>query len=322
MKITKLSNDFAPIDKGIFFNIDTEDSTPATIIVEIVDSLTSEVVATQQLRKITSARVNIAPYLPQFKEYEPMQNYCTAFSVAPYARYKIRVDSVESEDITVSVNKVEIENTPTIISTMPSIRRISHGECDEVLVFAGEERDIYAEITADTGEQLNLEHHTTSGANILTISTKDFGADIHTLEVVLYCEDEVFGSLRYRVTPPIKTATRLAWLSDKGSIERYSFPVTHKTKQTVERRTIITTEGPQTSQCHTKQVLSLASRFEPSDTIAALAQIASSTKVWREHNGALESIEVATQTIEQDLFGAPDSLCIDICTLNKKEGIW
>lgn len=322
MKITKLSNDFTPIRKGIYFNIDTEGTTPTNLVVEVIDSSTLEVVATQQLREVTSAKVNIAPYLPRFEEYKPMQKFCTAISGAPCAHYKIRVDSVESEVITISVNNIEVEETPTIISTMPNSRRISHGECDEVLIITGEGRDITAEITADTGEQITLEHHATTGTNILTISTEDFGTNIHTLEIVLRCDGEAFGSLRYHVTPPLKTATRLAWLSDKGTIERYSFPVSHKAKRSVERSAIHTIDGVQTTQCRTKQTLSLISRFESSATIEALAQIISSTKVWRVCGDKLERVEVVTSASEQNLFGEPDCICIDISTLNEEERIW
>ena len=322
MKITKLSNDYDPIRKGIYFNIDTEESEPTTIIVEIVDASTAEVVATQQLREVVSANVNIAPYLPKFEERKPVQKLRTAISGAPCAHYKVIVNGIESEVVTVSVNNIEAVDMPTIISTMPDTRRISRDESDEVLILSGEGRDILVEITADNGEQLNLEHITTTGANILTISAEDFGANLHSLKVVIYCEGEKFGSLRYVVSPPIKTATRLAWLSDKGSIERYSFPVSHKVKHSAEKSTILTTEGVQTTKCRTKQVLSLASRFEPSDTITALAQIASSTKVWRECGGELESVEVVTPSIEQNIFGTPDSIYIDICTLNEEERVW
>ncbi len=322
MKITKLSNDFTPIRKGIYFNVETEGDTPTNIIVEIVDSLTSEVIATKLLRGVTSAKVNIAPYLSRFEERKPMQNLCTSISGAPYAEYKVRVDDIESEAVMVSVNNIEAENTPTIISAMPNTRRISYGESDEVLIISKEGRNICAEITADNGEQLNIEHHATTGANILTISTEDFGANTHSLDVVLRCDGEEFGSLHYQVTAPIKTSTRLAWLSDKGSIERYTFPVSYEVKHTVEKGAILTTDGVQTTHCRTKQNIALASRFEPTETIAALAGIASSTKVWWECNGELKSVEVTTRSIEQSLFGAPDSIRIEISTLNEEERVW
>ena len=95
MKITKLSKNFTPLNKGIYFGIDTESDTPTTLTVEIIDSSTTEVIATQQLREVTSAKVNIAPYLPRFEEYKPMQNCCTSrdecmnFSIIDHENFEL-----------------------------------------------------------------------------------------------------------------------------------------------------------------------------------------------------------------------------------------
>lgn len=322
MKITKLSNNFAPRHKGIFFGIDTEGTTPTNFVVEIIDADTAEVVATQQLREVTSAEVNIAPYLPRFEEYQPAPALYTTISDTPYARYKIRVGEVESEAVIVSVNRIEAGEVPTIITAMPNRRRIYRGECDEVLIITDGGKSISAEITSDTGEQLHIEHYVATGAGTLTLSTEDFGADIKSLEITLYCEDEVFGRLHYSVKSAPKTATRLAWLSDAGSIERYTFPVSHKVERSVERKTALSPEGVQTTLCRTKLCQSLSSQFEPSATIKALAEIASSTKVWVESQEGLKSVEVMSHSIEQNLFGESDCVCLDICTLNREDSLW
>ena len=322
MKITKLSDNFTPIDKGIYFGIETEESAPTNLEVEIIDSSTSEIVATQQLREVTSATINIAPYLSRFEEYEPMQDCCTSISDAPCARYKVRINSIESEEIIVSVNSIEVGEGATMITSMPRNRRISHGESDEILIVTDCGESVYAEITANTGTQLHLEHHTTTGVSRLLLATKEFDSNVKTLDISLYCAGKIFGTLRYYVTPPIKTATRLAWLSESGSIEQYSFPLSNKTSRKVEKQTIYTSKGVETVQCRTQEVLSLASRFEPSATIEAISQIVSSTRVWRESNGQLERVEVLTHSIEQDLFGKPGSINIEICALNKEEKVW
>ena len=318
MKITKLSNNFAPIRKGIYFNIDTEGTTPTNLIVEIIDSSTSEVIATQQLREVISAKVNIAPYLTKFEEHQPMQNFCTSISSAPCARYNVRVDGVESEEITVSVNCVEIEEVPTIISTMPGTRRISRGESDEVLIISEEGRNIGIEITADTGEVLNLEHRTTSGANILTISTEDFGTNIRSFDVALYCEGEKFDSLHYTVAPTTKVATRLAWISDCGTIEQYTFPLSHTAKRSANKQIIATEGGVVATRCQSKQVISLSSRYEPRATIEAIAQITSATKVWVKQGEKWDLVESVTPHLEYNLFGEPSHLSLDVCLWQKE----
>lgn len=322
MKITKLSNDFAPIHKGIYFDINTEESVPTNILVEIINSSTSEIVATQQLRGVSSAKVNIAPYLPRFEEYKPMQNCCSTLSEAPCARYKVRINEIESEEIVVSVNTVEVEGEPTIITAMPQLRQISHGEYDELLIITGGNKNIYAEVTSDTGEQLHIEHYSATGASRLTLHTEDFGSDIHTLDITLFCNGELFGSLHYTMVSPLKTATRLVWLSEKGSFERYTFPVSHKVQHLVEKGAVATSEGVQATHCNTKQTYSLLSRIEPNATTACLARIISAPKVWIEYHDALESVEVVTHTIEQNLFDTPNCICIDICTLKEEEHTW
>ena len=322
MKITKLSNNFTPLNQGVYFDIDTEDNTPTTLMVEIIDTSTAEVIATQQLREVTSAKVNIAPYLPRFEDYNPVQNCCTSLSEVPYAQYNIRVEDIESESVTVSVNKIEMGEVPIILTAMPLSRRITRGECDEVLVLTDCDCNISAKITSDTGEQLYIEHYSEMGATRLAISTADFGTDIQTLDIVLYCEGEMFGTLHYSVVPALKSATRLAWLSDKGSIEQYTFPISHKANRAVERRDIVTSEGVKTAHCRTRHNNSLASRFEPAATIAALAQIISATKVWVVDGVEARGVEVTSHTIEQDIFGTPESICIDISTLNEEEVVW
>lgn len=322
MKITKLSKNFTPLNKGIYIGIDTESDTPTTLTVEIIDSSTTEVIATQQLREVTSAKVNIAPYLPRFEEYKPMQNCCTSLVEVPCARYSICVEGIESESVTVSVNEVEMGEATIILTAMPMSRRISLGECDEVLMLTDCNSNIRAEITSDTGEQLYIEHYSEMGATRLIISTEDFGTDIHTLDIALYCEDEIFGTLHYSVVPALKSATRLAWLSDKGSIEQYTFPISHKANRVVERKSIVTSEGVKTAHCRTRHNNSLASRFEPAATVAALAQIISATKVWVVDGVEAKGVEVTSHTIEQDIFGTPESICIDISTLNEEEVVW
>ena len=63
MIITKLSDDLTPLHKGIFFGIETESDTPSDLLVEVVNIQSGAVVAEQQLHNVTSADVNIAPYI-------------------------------------------------------------------------------------------------------------------------------------------------------------------------------------------------------------------------------------------------------------------
>lgn len=318
MKLNKLSANFTPLNEGIIFSINTENEVPTNLIVEIIDAKSNEIVATQQLHNATTATVNIAPYIACFSGYAPTSLRQTAFMEAPTATYKIRINDIESEAVVVSVNRTKIDTKPTGITALPLSRRITRHANDELMIVSEAGKTIYAEIVADNGETLHFEYTPTTEASILAISPDDFDSVVKTFDVALYCEGEAFCTLHYSITTPLKTATRLAWISDNGTIERYTFPVSHKAKRSAEKRTITTQEGVVAARCNAKQTTSLCSRFESRATIEALAQIASAPKVWIEQGEGWRLVEVIELQTEYNLFDEPSHLHLDIC-LWKKE---
>ena len=321
MKIERISRDFTPLCEGILYNIETESEEPTDIEVEVIEMATGEVVATKLLRNTARATINIAPYMEILAEYAPSSHQQTSLAEAPTAAYKIRIGDIESEEVVVSVNRCKIGSTPCVVTSFPISRQLRQGESDEVLIVAGRGKTIYTEIVADTGEVLYLEHLTSSGAATLTIVADDFESAVGSFDVATRCEGKTLASLHYEVKPPLKTVTRMAWLSECGAIEQYSFPVTYKAKLHTKRQTFATAEGF-AAQGQTRQQISLCSRLEPRATIEALAQIASSPKAWVENEGKWHSVEVITPEVEYNLFGEPSFIHLDICLWQREVGLW
>ena len=313
MIISKLSNDFTPLHEGIFFGIESQDETPSDIIVEVLELPTGEVVATQLLHEVGSATINIAPYVGHFVDYAPTSQRNTSFGAAPTATYKIRVNDIESEEVVISVNRTKVASTPALISSLPTTRRVAHGENDELLILCGKGRRIYAEMVADNGETLHIDYLPTTDACTLTVSPDDFESAVSEFDLTLYCEGATLASLHYRVATPLKGSLRLAWLSASGAIERYTFPKSHKCTVSVERSSLITDDGPCSAHSRTREVASLCSRLEPHATIEALAHIIASPKVWIERNGELFLVEVETSNLVYNIFGEPSYIHLDVC---------
>ena len=318
MKITKLSKNFTPLHEGILFDIDSENETPADLVVEIIDVAKGEVVATQLLRSVVSETVNIAPYITHIGEYAPTQHRQSVITQAPTASYKIRVEDIESEEVVVSVNRCEVVSTPTTVTSFPDNRRIAPGENDELLIIAGKGKRLYVEMVADTGEMLHLEEFSSSEAMRLIISTEDFDTKVRSFDVALYCDGKEFGSIHYMVTPAIKTATRLAWISDSGTIEQYTFPLSRSAKRSADKQVIAIDQGVVATRCQAKQFISLSSQIEPRATIEAIAQIASATKVWVKQGENWRLVEVVTPYLEYNLLGEPSHLYLDVCLWQKE----
>ena len=318
MKLTKISNDFTPLHHGIIFGIDTESSEPSDLVVEIIESESGEVVATQRLRKVCQAEVNIAPYIERTKGRTPHTSATSILSEAMTAKHHIRIGEEVSEAITTSVN-LEPATVPTLLTTMPFARKIAYGEQDEVLIVAGAGSKIAAHITTNNEESLSLEYTTASGVAIFTLATKDFGLWADRIEVVLECNGKPLGTLRYTIAPSYKGNTRLAWISEKGSIERYTFPAITSTSRKVERTILNALASREVIESRTELFATLRSHYEPKATIEALARIISAPKVWIERQNGVQEVVVATSSLDSNLFNEPNAVTLTLSVARREE---
>ncbi len=317
MKLTKISNNFTPINEGIFFGIDTETDEPTDLTVEIVDARNGQIVATQLLRSVTYAEVNIAPYVEQFSAYQPSTHKFATIVEAPTASYYIRIGSELSESIILSVNQTAPTKS-SIVSSMPKTRRISYGEGDELLLLVDAGDTLTVDITTDMGDGSSLEYITERGVASLFISTKEFSEETHSINVEIARNGELLGALCYHLIPSHKESVRLAWLSDLGSIERYTFPIVTKVERMTRKNTICTSNGREVVESSYARNASLISRYEPKPIIEALAHIISSTKVWIEEEGKFTGIEVLSSELTHNLFGEPCCVELSIATPERK----
>lgn len=304
MKLIQISENFTPLDDGVLFSVNAESEAPADIRLDIVDSVSGMVVATQQLREVRRAKVNIAPYIERFAERTPSHYPYTSFSEAPTAIHHIRVDEICSYSVITSVNRVQV-TTPTLLTAMPRQRCIAYGESDEVMIFAEEGALISATVTTDWGEELSLDYTSTSGAAIFTLASADFDTECRKIDVTIACNGTPLGSLRYNLAPRHKCALRLAWISERGTIERYTFPTPVSVTRKGDERTV-----------------TIQSHYEPRAVVEALAQIVASPKVWVERNGSFCEVKVATSTLEYTLFGEPDSIALTLLAEGGEEALW
>lgn len=318
MKLQKLSKDFTPAHEELLFAINTQTDEPQDVVVEVVDLVADEVLATQRLREIREAQVNISPYIKPFTEHLPTRFTHTMFDDAPTAKCTIRFGEESADALTVSVNRAPVEQ-PSLVSTMPFSRTIAHGESDELLIFAEPGSLLEANIVADTGESCSIEYVSIMGATKLYISTKDFGKKVRSLEVELSCNGVEFSALHYRVVPSHKGSVRMAWISDCGSIERYTFPVVVKSQRKAERESIDTVEGRRVVRSVAESILSVRSFYEPRATIEAIAQMLSSTRVWIEYPKLYREVEVLDSVLDVNIFGEPECVMFGVQEWHREE---
>ena len=312
MKITKTPNTLTPISKGLIFAFDTEQSEPRNVLVEIINHLTDEVVATQQLCGVTQGEVDIAPYVEHFTFRRPSSYTSTTMIDEGYrAIYKIRIDDTVSPIVVVSTNNVAI-SAPQILSDMPLRRTICEGESDEVLLFAPLGSNVMVKVFAGNEELASFTQGSHYGVVRFTLVPADFYNE-ENLRVVFHCDNQIVGELHYNIIVSSRADVRLAWVGDKGAIERYTFPYSRKVRREVERKRIERESLPRTIGVATRYNLHLASRYERAATIKALQQIISSPRVWIDLGEDFQRVEVLNSNLEQGLQGKPDCVELELC---------
>lgn len=320
MKITKISNDFTPLHKGILFGIDTETEEPTDLLVEIIEGTDDKVLARQRLRGVTKSQINIAPYIERAKEHTPSQIRSSNVFNIPTTTHRIRIGNVVSESITTSFN-TDIVTLPSIVSTMPYSRRIARNEIDELLIMANAGDSISVAITTSTNDGFNFRLNATTGAVLLSIYPADFDADSCNMKVVVSCNGQSIGAIHYDIVPSFANSTRLAWISERGSIERYTFPVVVASQYLADKRSIRTTKGNQVVSSTTQHTISVSSRYEPHATAEALTYLTSSPRVWIEDESGCTEVEVLSSTTGKNLFNEPDCVSLDLLVWSRKEDV-
>jgi hypothetical protein len=311
MQITKLSNDFTPLSEGVFFAIESDE--PQDLVVEICDADRNEVIATQKVTNTSYTKVNIAPYIAQTEMREPSTSLQSEIREWPVRHFYLRCNGSDSESIAIAENRCQVGDK-TVLTSLPHHRQMGRHDHDEVVVMCKPNEEVVAVINTDYGEELFLDMVTESGVAIINISPIDFAPETKHLEVVVTCNNLTLTTLNYDIVPTYKGVTRLAWMAESGSIERYSFPASQRSQRSVEKVHFHTKEGVCAVHGESKNLLTLRSRYESRAMVEALIGVASSPRVWIEQNGSLQSVEVESNTLEYNIFNEPSAIILTLCT--------
>ncbi|WP_418992910.1 hypothetical protein [Alistipes sp.] len=185
---------------------------------------------------------------------------------------------------------------PALLTTIPLCRMIGPAECDELtLLTAG---PIRVAVTArspysDTAEVHRIQ---SAGLHLFRVDLGDF-PDAETLTV----EAEACGTVCYTVVPPPEGACRLAWRSQAGSIEHYTFPVVLDTTVRVVRQRATSTGGAARWK---ERTTTLRSAYEVREVLEPLSEILSAPQVWLLQNGSYTPVEVASDQATVQRHGA------------------
>lgn len=317
--ISKTSNDFTPIFQGLLFTIQSDEATDITV--DIFNATSNTVIGTKSLSNITEAVIDIAPYINRSLDSTKPLTGASRLEECHAESYYITVSdaiNLEISDTLIVCNNLE-QTSHGVHTSLSLSRNISYKEEDDLRIYAPPQTTITAEITSDAGDSLSLELFSTLGVAQLHINTADFSPSTKELTVKIYFNDSLFQSVSYNLIPRYKGAQRVVWVSDKGTIERYTFPVVKSKELKVVRHTTTNSLGQlQTIRLRKSKIYTLVSEGLTDATLEGLAAIIAAPKVWFEEDGVFNEVTVGQSDIKYHNFGNISSLSITFTELGEE----
>ena len=281
-----------------------------TVDALLEDADTGRVLAARRLKLDSAAEAvfDAAPVLRRAMTLQPAAG-ATGLAAADDCMFnvRLRVGDACTDSVLLLCTRPSF-NGFSLLTTMPGRRTLRRGEYDRLLFFAMADFTLRIEAQQADGTVQTFRHewNGSGGLVALRLRTADFGAGVTAIRVLSGSTSLV----EYEVSEPSDEGLRLAWRSSLGTVEHYTFPAVVRRTEVTGNRTVRLADGTCTLSGESHTELTLRSRCEPSATVRALAEAATSPQVWADGGdaGVYTAVTVATQQVATHTFGEPVSV--------------
>ena len=278
--------------------------------VEIYDQLSSSQLGSIMLYNVTSAEIDIAPYIRSYKMSMPNAAQESIITPSPDAcRVVLRVGDRESEPRLFFRSDVGALR-PQILSATTDSGTIAVGEKIRLTILA--RGSINLTVMRSSNGDFQHYEYITDGVPCEVVLPIDVAMVGESIVLRVVCDGEFVGSSGYRVVERDSSAVRLTWVNTKGGMECCTFP------QSVKRSMVVKSEDVEcecgwyrrvASSTVVRRVMMLGATQSEMD---ALLDILLSPKVWKCDGGVDMAVQLLTDTIHYDDHGRLRRLEFDI----------
>lgn len=297
---TQTPNNLSSLYSELIYTFQSSSTTDMTI--QIYEDETDELIGVKKFYSTDTAQINVAPHIRPYA-MPTIDIYSMGF-ITPYRNCNVSVylkmyeqnSTSTARQFTLSRGDIEAKG---LVSSLPQLRTIADGESEQIYVAAesGDQVKVVVQSYLDDwsesyqkpyldGEFVatlvsSTTYSTTAndGAmeifNFVASSNKVSEEQIERVVVSVYVDSVLTQSVEYTVVARGDESMRMAWISERGSIEHYTFPIIKESGVDGDSGASVT----------------LTSAFETYDTRCALSNIARSPMVWLLRNGEYELVE-------------------------------
>lgn len=328
MQFTRIPPHYAPLGGELIYTL--EHSTPCNPDILIV-SLDEGVApfGAKRFTGITKATFDAAPCLRRAVHFTPTSGG-TGF-YAPTGRFVTAAMEVRNAPSSAPGNAPLIGAAPArtflptlkpyaipaLLTALPLVRLIGGQECDEITMLTP--ADCTVTVTAEgagdgTAQSFRI---TSAGIHLLRLDMREFpGAERVTVDA------GVCGKVQYTVIAPPRDAVRIAWRSEAGSIEQYTFPTELTAEIAASKQRAYGSEGTIVTAAQSEQRRLLRSAYETQEMLTTLSGILTSPQVWITEGDRYTPVDVLTEHAVVRRHGAMSSLEIEVRPIRKTRSAW
>ena len=308
MLFTSIPDNFSSWNDKLVYSFGTQREEATDVTLEVLCN--KAVIARKRLHGITSAAIDIAPYIRRYMSLKP--------------RYPTTTSNLTSQLTAVtyvSINGIEspmqtyIHAQGAASTKSDDTQRIPYGE--PILLTVSHTTDFRLHITAPqkgtaTPIVKELLCRGTKTPYDIAILTSDFGPTSDTIIVTMIADGHSQQLAKYNIVAPSSNMRHLLWYNHSGGIESYTFETSRRLSiETKISDTPFRADGKEltTTKLHER----LYSAHETQQTLERIASIIASPVVYEVREGRIELVELLTRKITFGEHSNIQQLCLDIC---------
>lgn len=225
MRFVSLPPNGSSWQEPLIYTLDTESSSPQNIIVDILDMENKRVIATKRLYGVTTAEIDVAPYLRSLCDLQiKPATQCTIKRSYTSYRIAMSVGTTMSEPRLFALEKID-HTQFAMLSDIAEESKIEYGETAIVSFYTPSAiKAIVSAYTDGGSRQYQLSWNVAEHAIDLTVPTTFLSQNVVYFTIDIYCASAQVKTLKFNIVSADERTHRLFWRNERGGVESYNFP--------------------------------------------------------------------------------------------------
>lgn len=312
MRFTPTPQNGSSWQDSLLFGIDTEEEQPTDILLEVASQ--NESLVRRRLYGVTTAEVDIAPYLKHLSYIAPTIGTSAIIAPSPSAQaIRLIANEVSSEQALLFHHPYDA-TTPHIISYEHELRAIADNEPIILTAYAQESIQVNAIfMTKISSRNFRLSAQTMGMPMNIIIPSTLYPSNVERIVVEITLDDTTLRTLEYNPLPQREKAWCVAWFNKRGGLETYTFPSSLR----LSYDATINSEYASTAEHYTPIASAsvrhrLCSAYETQEQIERLSEMVFSPRIFLINGRSVTPITLCNRHIEFDNHGSLRQMCIEI----------